>query len=123
MNVFRRLVAVVLLFTCAPAFAYGDDTGEQLRAKTSEYGDKFVSIWGPLGFTIGGAAATVGGGAFTLLGVGLVANANSYGHASAGEYAVLGAGSAVLAAGLVLLTVGIVKLVLRSQRLRAQYGD
>jgi hypothetical protein len=123
MKIFRQLIAVVLITASANAFAY-DDTGERIQAKTSEYGDKFVSIWAPLGFTIGGGAATVGGGLFTLMGATFVATGNSYGsHAGAFEYGMLGAGCVVLAAGLTLLTVGIVKFVLRSQRLSQQYGD
>jgi hypothetical protein len=50
MKTSRGLTVVVLLTFSTYAFAY-DDTADRVQTKASEYGDKFVSIWPPLGFT------------------------------------------------------------------------
>jgi hypothetical protein len=120
----RTTAAVLLVILATPAWA-ADPPGtvqEYAQQKTEEYGTKTTSIFAPLGFTIGGGAALVGGSIITGIG-GLLLGLDTQHQTPGLDYGVLGVGCVALTAGAILLGYGIYRWIARSRMLSDRYGS
>jgi hypothetical protein len=126
MHRIRRMIAAVTLACCSTAFADGgiEERSRDVRiySPVERATTTVGSFFAPLGLTIGGSAALLGGTALTALG-GSVTAADPNHYNAGMDYGLLTVGCVVLAAGAGLLAYAIVRWVQRANTLHDRYGD